>query len=127
MSGIRRELKNRLNELKKQEKVLEAARLKQRTEFDLEMLLSTGYVNGIENYSRHLDFRTAGTAPFVLLDYFRHAYGSAGNFLLVIDESHATLPQFRGMYQGDASRKQTLVDYGFRLPSAKDNRPLKFE
>lgn len=126
IENIRQELKERLTELKKQGKILEAARLKQRTEFDLETLVSAGYVNGIENYSRHLDFRTSGTAPFTLLDYFHHACG-VPDFLTIIDESHATLPQFRGMYQGDASRKQTLVDYGFRLPSARDNRPLKFD
>ncbi|MDP3710814.1 MAG: excinuclease ABC subunit UvrB [bacterium] len=126
VENIRQELKERLAELKRQGKILEAARLKQRTEFDLETLVSAGYVNGIENYSRHLDFRKSGTAPFTLLDYFHHACG-VPDFLTIIDESHATLPQFRGMYQGDASRKQTLIDYGFRLPSARDNRPLKFE
>lgn len=125
MENIKKELRARLGELKKQGKILEAARLKQRTEFDLEMLRSTGYVNGIENYSRHLDFREAGTPPHTLLDYFRYANGE--NFLTVIDESHVTVPQIRGMYFGDRSRKETLVEYGFRLPSAIDNRPLKFE
>ncbi len=125
IENIKKELKERLVELKKQGKILESARLKQRTEFDLEMLKSTGYVSGIENYSRHLDFRAEGTAPFTLIDYFRHAYGNG--FLTIIDESHATIPQLRGMYHGDRSRKETLVQYGFRLPSAVDNRPLKFD
>jgi len=125
ISNIRQELKERLAELKQQNKILEAARLKQRTEFDLEMLLSTGYVNGIENYSRHLDFREPGTPPSTLLDYFRHAHGD--NFLTFIDESHATIPQLRGMYHGDRARKNTLVQYGFRLPSAVDNRPFTFD
>ena len=125
MENIRRELKDRLEELHKQDKILEEARLKQRTEFDLEMLGSAGYVNGIENYSRQLDFRPAGTPPHTLLDYFHFAHGN--DFLVFLDESHATLPQLRGMYYGDRSRKNTLVNYGFRLPSAMDNRPLKFE
>ncbi|MBI2640562.1 MAG: excinuclease ABC subunit UvrB [Candidatus Sungbacteria bacterium] len=123
--NIKKELKERLTELKSQGKILEAARLKQRTEFDLEMLRSTGYVNGIENYSRHLDFRAPGTPPHTLTDYFRYAHGD--NFLTIIDESHVTMPQLRGMYNGDKARKETLVEYGFRLPSAADNRPLKFE
>ena len=137
MSNIRQELKNRLAELDKQGKILEAARLKQRTEFDLETLATTGYVNGIENYSRQLDFREAGTPPYTLLDYFRFAYekkredfreknARETDFLTIIDESHATIPQLRGMYKGDQSRKKTLIDYGFRLPSARDNRPLTF-
>ncbi len=125
IENIKKELKERLAELKKRGKVLEAARLKQRTEFDLEMLDHTGYVNGIENYSRHLDFRKSGTPPFTLMDYFHHAHG--GSFLTVIDESHATVPQIRGMYNGDRARKEVLIEYGFRLPSALDNRPLKFE
>ncbi len=91
----------------------------------MEMLAATGYVNGIENYSRHLDFREAGTPPHTLLDYFRYAHGD--DFLTFIDESHATIPQIRGMYNGDRARKTTLVEYGFRLPSAVDNRPLMFE
>ncbi|QQG44903.1 MAG: excinuclease ABC subunit UvrB [Candidatus Sungiibacteriota bacterium] len=146
--NIQRELKGRLAELKKQGKILsrrslydvgvptslskdineasgEAARLKQRTEFDMEMLRSTGYVNGIENYSRQLDFRKPGTPPHTLIDYFRYAHGS--DFLTFIDESHATVPQVRGMYNGDRARKEVLIKYGFRLPSALDNRPLKFE
>lgn len=122
IANIRRELAVRLAELKKTGKILEAERLKQRTTFDLEMLVETGYTNGVENYSRHLDFRGSGTPPSTLIDYFRHAHGD--DFLTLIDESHATIPQIRGMYHGDRSRKQTLVDYGFRLPSALDNRPL---
>ncbi len=125
LENIRQELTCRLAELKKQNRPLEAARLKQRTEFDLEMLRSTGYVNGIENYSRHFDFRDSGTPPHTLLHYFRHAHGQ--DFLTIIDESHATVPQLRGMYHGDRARKNTLVQYGFRLPSATDNRPLMFE
>lgn len=125
IQNIRGELKMRLQELKKEEKVLEAARLKQRTEFDLEMLENTGYINGIENYSRHLDFRAPQTPPHTLIDYFLKRFGK--KFLTIIDESHATIPQIRGMYFGDRARKQTLVDYGFRLPSAIDNRPLMFD
>lgn len=125
MVNIKRELKERLEELKRQEKVLEAARLKQRTEFDLAMLKSTGYINGIENYSRHLSFRKPGSPPYTLIDYFRYANGE--NFLTIIDESHVAIPQIRGMYGGDRSRKETLVKYGFRLPSALDNRPLEFD
>lgn len=124
LENIKKELKGRLTELKKQNKILEAARLKQRTEFDLEMLRSTGYVNGIENYSRHLDFRPTGSPPHTLTDYFRYAYGE--NFLTIIDESHVTVSQLGGMYNGDRARKNVLVDYGFRLPSAVDNRPLTF-
>lgn len=121
IEAIRNELAVRVNELKSQNKILEAARLEQRTNFDLEMLSNTGFVSGIENYSRHLDGRPAGQAPATLLDYF------PDDFLLFIDESHQTVPQIGAMYEGDRSRKQTLVDYGFRLPSALDNRPLKFE
>ena len=124
LENIKKELKEQLAELKKQNKILEAARLKERTEFDLEMLHSTGYTNGIENYSRHLDFRPAGSPPHTLIDYFHHAYGE--NFLTIIDESHVTISQLRGMYNGDYARKKVLVDYGFRLPSAIDNRPLTF-
>ncbi|MBS0692028.1 excinuclease ABC subunit B, partial [Enterococcus faecalis] len=97
----------------------EAQRLKQRTEYDIEMLLEMGYTNGIENYSRWMDGRKQGEPPFTLLDFFPK------DFLLVVDESHVTMPQVRGMYNGDQARKKTLVDYGFRLPSALDNRPLK--
>lgn len=125
ISNITSELTSRLSELRGQNKVLEEARLKQRTEFDLETLQSTGYVNGIENYSRQLEFRGGGTPPHTLVDYFRHAYGT--DFMTVIDESHVTIPQLHGMYHGDKSRKQVLVDYGFRLPSAMDNRPLMFD
>lgn len=120
MEKIRGELAERLQELKSQGKVLEAARLEQRTNFDLEMLTNTGFVAGIENYSRHLDGRIAGDPPSTLIDYF------PDDFLLFIDESHQTIPQIGAMYEGDRSRKTTLIDYGFRLPSALDNRPLKF-
>ena len=121
VENIREELRERLEFFKRQEKLLEAQRLEQRTNFDIEMMLQTGYVNGIENYSRHLDFRKEGEPPSTLLDYF------PDDFLLFIDESHMTVPQIRGMYEGDRSRKQTLIDYGFRLPSARDNRPLQFK
>ena len=117
---IRDELAERLDELKRQEKVLEAARLESRTHYDLEMLQETGFCAGVENYARHLSRRGPGTAPHTLLDYFPE------DFLMLVDESHMTLPQVRGMYHGDLSRKQTLVDFGFRLPSALDNRPLNF-
>lgn len=119
--SIEQELKERVNELNKLEKYLEAARLEQRTKFDIEMMKEIGYCSGIENYSRHLDGRPAGSRPFNLLDYFPK------DFLTVIDESHVTIPQIRGMYNGDRSRKMTLVEYGFRLPSALDNRPMTFE
>ncbi|OGZ95876.1 MAG: excinuclease ABC subunit B [Candidatus Sungbacteria bacterium RIFCSPHIGHO2_01_FULL_50_25] len=124
MKNIETELALRLAEFKKNGKVLEAQRLRERTEFDLATLRSTGFVNGIENYSRQLSFREPGSPPHTLIDYFRYAHGE--NFLTVIDESHATIPQIRGMHAGDASRKKTLIDYGFRLPSALDNRPLTF-
>ncbi len=120
IESIRQELKERLAELKGQEKLLEASRLEERTNSDLEMLVEAGYVGGVENYSRHLAQRAAGSPPWTLLDYF------PDDFLMIIDESHMTLPQIRGMHKGDRSRKQTLVDYGFRLPSALDNRPLDF-
>ena len=119
-TDIRDELVERLAELKRQEKVLEAARLESRTHYDLEMLQETGFCAGVENYARHLSRRGPGTPPHTLLDYFPEDY------LLLVDESHMTLPQVRGMYHGDISRKQTLVDFGFRLPSALDNRPLNF-
>ncbi|HYA99511.1 MAG TPA: excinuclease ABC subunit UvrB [Ktedonobacteraceae bacterium] len=117
---IEDELQMRLQELEDQGKLLEAARLKQRTNFDIEMLRETGFCSGVENYSRHLAGREAGVQPWTLMDYLPEDY------LLVVDESHVALPQVRGMYAGDRSRKQVLVDYGFRLPSALDNRPLKF-
>lgn len=120
MDNIRAELSDRLKALKKDGKILEAARLEQRTNFDLEMLSNTGFVAGIENYSRHLDGRLPGDPPSTLIDYF------PDDFLLFIDESHQTIPQIGAMFEGDKSRKSTLVDYGFRLPSALDNRPLRF-
>ncbi len=120
IGNIRIELQERLAELKGQNKLVEAQRLEQRTMFDLEMLEQLGFANGIENYSRHLSGRTAGEPPPCLLDYFPK------NFLVVVDESHQTIPQIGAMYRGDRSRKETLVDFGFRLPSAIDNRPLKF-
>lgn len=119
--SIRAELRQRLAELERQGKILEAQRLEQRTLYDLEMLEEMGFCPGIENYSRHLTLRAAGEAPPTLLDYFPQ------DFLCFIDESHVTVPQLVGMYRGDRSRKQTLVDYGFRLPSALDNRPLRFD
>jgi len=126
IENIKQELEKRLKELKSQDKILESERLRRRTIYDLEMLKELGYCHGVENYSRHLEFRKPGEAPFSLLDYFKAASGDKDNFLIIIDESHMTIPQIRGMYEGDRSRKQTLVDYGFRLPSALDNRPLKF-
>ena len=104
-----------------QGKLLEAHRIRQRTEYDLEMLQELGYCNGIENYSRILDGRAPGTAPHTLIDFF------GDDFLVMIDESHQTVPQIGGMYEGDRSRKETLVEHGFRLPSALDNRPLRFD
>jgi excinuclease ABC subunit B len=121
ITDIEAEVAGRIAYYKANEKPLEAERIEQRTRYDLEMLREVGYCSGIENYSRHLDRRAAGSAPWVLLDYF------PPDFLLVLDESHMTVPQVRGMSGGDRSRKQTLVDYGFRLPSAMDNRPLSFE
>jgi excinuclease ABC subunit B len=118
---IEEELHQRLAELDRQGKLLEAERLRMRTTYDLEMLREMGFCSGIENYSRHIDGRGPGTAPFTLLDYFPDDY------LVVLDESHVTVPQLRGMYEGDVSRKTTLVDFGFRLPSAIDNRPLQFK
>ena len=118
---IEEELKIRLEVLKSQNKLLEEQRLRERTNYDIEMLKETGFCSGVENYSRHLALRGEGETPTCLIDFFPK------DFLLVVDESHVTLPQVRGMYNGDRMRKQTLVDYGFRLPSALDNRPLKFE
>lgn len=122
--NIKKELKERLSVLKKQEKHTEYFRLKTRTNRDIEMLQSTGYCDGIENYSRHLSFKQQGDPPFTLLDYYRFRFGN--DFLLFIDESHIAIPQIQGMYNGNYVRKSTLVEYGFRLPSAIDNRPLKF-
>ncbi|PWI57640.1 excinuclease ABC subunit B [Sulfoacidibacillus thermotolerans] len=121
VKSIRIELAQRLEELRGAGKLLEAQRLEQRTNYDLEMLLEVGFCSGIENYSRHLDGRVAGEPPYTLFDYFPE------NFLLVIDESHVTIPQLHGMYGGDHTRKMTLIEHGFRLPSAADNRPLRFE
>ncbi|MCB2200544.1 excinuclease ABC subunit UvrB [bacterium] len=120
MVTIREEMNLRLEELRKQGKLLEAQRLEQRTRFDLEMLAEVGYCQGVENYSRHFSGKEAGEAPFTLYDYF------PDEFLVVIDESHVSVPQIGGMYNGDRARKEVLIDYGFRLPSALDNRPLKF-
>lgn len=121
MKSIEAELEDRLEYFRNRGELVEAQRLEQRTLYDLEMMREVGYCNGIENYSRHMDGRAPGTPPHTLLDYF------PDDFVLFIDESHQTIPQIHGMYGGDMSRKQTLVDFGFRLPSAKDNRPLKWE
>lgn len=121
VKSIEAELEDRLKELNDEGKLLEAQRLEQRTRYDIEMLLEMGYCNGIENYSRHMDGRKPGEAPYTLLDFFPE------DFLLMVDESHMTMPQVRGMYNGDKARKQVLIDHGFRLPSALDNRPLKLE
>ena len=117
---IEKELEERLKELRDDDKLLEAQRLEQRTNYDLEMMKEMGFTSGIENYSVHLTLRPLGSTPYTLLDYFK-------DFVIMIDESHVTLPQIRGMYNGDQARKQVLVDHGFRLPSALDNRPLKFD
>src|SRR3978361_1100833 len=119
--GIEAELEQQLAVLEKQGKMLEAQRLRMRTTYDIEMMRQVGFCSGIENYSRHIDGRAAGTAPHTLLDYF------PDDFLLIIDESHTTVPQVGAMYEGDMSRKRTLVDHGFRLPSAMDHRPLTLE
>ena len=118
---IEEELDERVKEFKRQDKLLEAQRIAERTNFDIEMLKETGFCSGIENYSRHLAGLAPGQPPYTLIDYF------PDDFIMMIDESHKTIPQIGGMYHGDQSRKTTLVDYGFRLPSAKDNRPLNFE
>src|SRR6187401_3300038 len=118
---IRHELEEQVKQFEAEGKMLEAHRIRQRTEYDLEMMQELGFCNGIENYSRHLDGRPPGSAPHTLLDFF------PSDFLVFVDESHQTVPQLGGMYEGDRSRKQTLVDHGFRLPSALDNRPLRFE
>lgn len=121
IEAIKDELKERVQYFKSEDKLLEAQRIEERTNFDIEMLEETGFCSGIENYSRHLAGRKAGEAPYTLIDYFPK------DFLIIVDESHITIPQIGGMYAGDRSRKNTLVDYGFRLPSALDNRPLSFE
>ena len=121
VQDIEKELEERVREFKRQDKLLEAQRIAERTNFDIEMLKETGFCSGIENYSRHLAGLAPGQAPYTLIDYF------PDDFIIMIDESHKTVPQIGGMYNGDQSRKTTLVDYGFRLPSAKDNRPLNFE
>lgn len=123
---IKHELKSQLALFKKEEKLLELQRLQRRTDHDLALIREIGYCNGIENYSRHFDGRSAGEAPYTLLSYFPHTKDGAPDFLTVIDESHVTIPQLAGMYAGDRSRKLTLVEHGFRLPSAIDNRPLNF-
>ncbi|MFB3161147.1 excinuclease ABC subunit UvrB [Neobacillus sp. 179-J 1A1 HS] len=120
IENIEKELEERLEELREDNKLLEAQRIEQRTRYDLEMMREMGFCSGIENYSRHLTLRPAGSTPYTLLDYFPE------DFLLIVDESHVTLPQVRGMFNGDRARKQVLVDHGFRLPSALDNRPLTF-
>ena len=125
LSKIEEDLERRVEWFKSQGKLLEAQRLNQKVHYDLEMVKEIGYVNGIENYSRYFDGRKPGDPPYTLLDYFHEAV--ANNFLVIIDESHITVPQIRGMYNGDRSRKQTLVDFGFRLPAAFDNRPLTFQ
>ena len=125
--SIRLELDERLKVLEAEGKILEVERLKRRTNYDLAMIQEIGYCNGIENYSRHLSGKNQGDPPETLLSYFPHTSDGRPDFLTVIDESHVTLPQLRGMYAGDQSRKKTLVEYGFRLPSALDNRPLRYE
>jgi excinuclease ABC subunit B len=124
---IKMELKEQLKKFEKEGKLLEADRIKRRTSYDLAMIREVGYCNGIENYSRYFDGRSAGEAPSTLLSYFPKTKDGKADFLTVVDESHVTLPQIGGMHAGDASRKNTLVEHGFRLPSAKDNRPLKFD
>ena len=121
VENIGKELEQRLQEMKEQGKLLEAQRLAARTRYDMEMLMEVGYCSGIENYSRHLAGRQPGETPTTLLDFF------PPDSLLIMDESHVTVPQIRGMFAGDFSRKSTLVDHGFRLPSALDNRPLRFD
>lgn len=120
IENIEKELEEQLEKLRENNKLLEAQRLEQRSRYDLEMMREMGFCSGIENYSRHLTLRPPGSTPYTLLDYFPK------DFLLVIDESHVTLPQIRGMYNGDQARKNVLVEHGFRLPSALDNRPLTF-
>ncbi|MDO8496143.1 MAG: excinuclease ABC subunit UvrB [bacterium] len=126
IENIKTELQQHMKVLKKQKKLQEAGRLYEKTMHDIDMMKKTGYCHGIENYSRHLDFRKPGEPPYTLIDFFSAKGGSKGEFLTIIDESHASMSQIRGMFNGDHSRKSTLVNYGFRLPSALDNRPLKF-
>ncbi len=127
VKDIKFELENQLKKFEKEKKLLEADRLKRRTNYDLAMIKEIGYCNGIENYSRHFDGRTEGEPPFTLISYFPYKKNGEPDFLTVIDESHVTIPQISGMHGGDASRKNSLIEFGFRLPSAKDNRPLKFD
>lgn len=127
IADIQQELAEQLKKFKKEGKLLESERLKRRTQHDLALMREVGYCNGIENYSRHFDRRKPGEAPFTLLSYFPHKEDGTPDFLTIIDESHVTIPQLNGMYAGDRSRKDNLVEFGFRLPSAVDNRPLKFE
>lgn len=127
IEDIQSELKEQLKKFKKEGKLLESERLKRRTQHDLALMREVGYCNGIENYSRHFDRRKPGEAPFTLLSYFPHKADGSPDFLTIIDESHVTVPQLNGMYAGDRSRKDNLVEFGFRLPSAVDNRPLKFD
>jgi excinuclease ABC subunit B len=124
---IEAELKDRLKQLEKEEKLLEIERIKRRTTFDLALIREVGYCSGIENYSRHMEGRAAGEPPETLLSYFPHNADGTADFLTIVDESHVTVPQLNGMYAGDAARKKNLIEYGFRLPSAADNRPLRFE
>lgn len=127
LTDIETELASRLQELEAEGKLLEAERLKRRTKYDLALIREIGYTNGIENYSRHFDRRAPGEPPYTLLSYFPHTKDGTPDFLTIIDESHVTIPQLGGMYAGDQSRKKTLIEFGFRLPSAADNRPLKFD
>ncbi|KKU54734.1 MAG: UvrABC system protein B [Parcubacteria group bacterium GW2011_GWA1_47_11] len=127
LTSIKLELEERLEELKKEGKLLEAERLKRRTTYDLAMIREVGYTNGIENYSRHFSGKKPGEAPYTLLDYFPKKKNGSPNFLTIIDESHVAVPQIGGMFSGDKSRKDILIEHGFRLPSARDNRPLRFE
>ncbi len=127
LASIKQELEERLEEMKAEGKILEVERLKRRTSYDLAMIREVGYTNGIENYSRHFSGKKPGEAPDTLLSYFPHKTDGTPDFLTIIDESHVTVPQIGAMYAGDKARKDTLVEHGFRLPSAKDNRPLKFE
>ena len=127
IKDINAELEEQLKHLKAQGKILEAERLRRRTKYDVAMIREIGYCNGIENYSRHFDGRKSGEAPYTLLSYFPHTKDGKPDFLTVIDESHVTVPQLNGMYAGDQSRKKTLIEHGFRLPSAADNRPLQFK